>query len=153
MITLARTNAQDPDFVNLVKHLDKELAERDGREHDFYAQYNGLDSIPHVIVAYEDGEPVACGALKPFDKEKMEVKRMYTLPESRSKGIAGRILGELEHWTTSLGYKGCLLETGKRQPEAITLYLKNNYTVIPNYGQYAGVENSVCFRKSLKVKN
>ncbi len=147
MIKLARTNAQDPAFVNLVKQLDNDLAERDGREHDFYAQYNGLDSIRYVIVAYEDGEPVACGAIKPFDQERMEVKRMYTIPGSRSKGIAGRVLAELEQWSASLGYKGCILETGKRQPEAITLYLKNNYAVIPNYGQYAGVENSVCFEK------
>ncbi|MGZ8544570.1 MAG: GNAT family N-acetyltransferase [Flavisolibacter sp.] len=147
MIKLARTNAQDPDFINLVKQLDRELAERDGNEHDFYAQYNGLDAIPFVIVAYEDGEPVASGAIKAFDTVKMEVKRMYTHPEYRNRGIAGKILEELERWAQSLGYSGCLLETGKRQPEAITLYLKNNYSVIANYGQYAGVENSVCFEK------
>ncbi len=150
LMELVRTHAGDPDFVKLVKQLDADLAERDGREHDFYSQYNGLDSIPHVIVAYADGEPVACGAIKPFDSERMEVKRMYTLPEFRSRGLAGRILEALEQWTASLGYAGCVLETGKRQPEAITLYLKHHYNMIPNYGQYAGVENSVCFEKKFK---
>ncbi len=79
----------------------------------------------------------------------MEVKRMYTSPESRGKGIASAVLKELEKWAAELSYKKCLLETGKKQPEAIALYLKSSYNIIPNYGQYAGVENSVCFEKKL----
>ena len=41
------------------------------------------------------------------------------------------------------------VETGKKQPEAIALYRKKGYEQIPNYGQYIGVENSVCFEKTL----
>jgi len=82
----------------------------------------------------------------------MEVKRMYTLPESRGKGISSKVLGELEKWATELSCKKCILETGKKQPEAIGLYKKNGYEVIPNYGQYAGIENSVCFEKDLKAR-
>jgi len=51
---------------------------------------------------------------------------------------------------TELGYEKCILETGKKQPEAIALYKKNGYKLIPNYGQYAEVENSVCFEKEMK---
>jgi putative acetyltransferase len=79
----------------------------------------------------------------------MEVKRMYTSPESRGKGTAAQVLNELEKWAAELYCKKCVLETGKRQPEAIGLYQKGGYKIIPNYGQYAGIENSVCFEKEL----
>jgi GNAT superfamily N-acetyltransferase len=79
----------------------------------------------------------------------MEVKRMYTAEEARSKGIASMILAELEKWAAELNYAKCILETGLRQPEAIALYIKNGYKTIPNYGQYAGIENSVCFMKTI----
>jgi putative acetyltransferase len=152
MISLLRTNPDDQDFIELVKSLDAELAERDGKDHPFYAQFNKLDKIKFVVVAYENGKPVACGAIKEFSPEIMEVKRMFTSLESRGKGIAGEILGELEMWASELSYKKCILETGKKQPEAIQLYEKNGYQIIPNYGQYAGIENSVCFEKNLKVR-
>jgi GNAT superfamily N-acetyltransferase len=103
-----------------------------------------------VVVAYENGRPVSCGAMKEFGPGTMEIKRMYTAPESRGKGIASIVLAELEAWAGELGYEKCVLETGKRQPEAIALYQKNGYKLIPNYGQYAGVENSLCFEKELK---
>jgi GNAT superfamily N-acetyltransferase len=57
------------------------------------------------------------------------------------------ILAELEKWAGELSCTKCILETGKRQPDAIGLYKKNGYKPVPNYGQYAGVENSVCFEK------
>ena len=149
MVTLTRTDSTDPDFLALVRLLDADLAIRDGEDHSFYAQYNKVDSIKHVIVAYENGKAVGCGAIKEIAPDAMEVKRMYTPPELRGKGIAVKVLNELEKWTAELGYKKCMLETGKKQPEAIALYTKCSYIVIPNYGQYAGIENSVCFEKSV----
>jgi GNAT superfamily N-acetyltransferase len=74
---------------------------------------------------------------------------MYTVPAFRGQGIAAAVLNALEQWAAELSYESCVLETGKRQPEAIALYKKSGYIIIPNYGQYAGVENSVCFRKTL----
>lgn len=149
MIQIVRTTSENPDFVSLVKLLDTDLAERDGAEHDFYAQFNKIDKLQQVILAYEEGLPVSCGAIKDFAPAVAEVKRMYTLPESRARGIASQVLKELEHWAAELNYSKCVLETGKKQPEAIALYEKNGYVRIPNYGQYAGVENSVCFEKDL----
>jgi GNAT superfamily N-acetyltransferase len=133
----------------LVKLLDEDLAKRDGDQHSFYHQFNKIDMIKHVVIAYENNKSVGCGAIKKYNKEAVEVKRMYTLPDMRSKGIASKILKELEIWATELSYKKCLLETGKRQPEAIQLYQRNGYHPIPNYGQYAGIENSICFEKDL----
>lgn len=138
-----------PDFVALVKQLDVYLAEIDGSDHAFYARLNKTDKINTVVVAYENDQPVGCGAIRRMNMVAMEVKRMYTVPTSRGKGIATKILVELEDWAAELGYEKCVLETGKRQPEAIELYKKNGYKVIPNYGKYAGVPNSLCFEKLL----
>jgi GNAT superfamily N-acetyltransferase len=150
MIKLLRTDSDNKDFILLVKYLDALLAELDGDEHAFYAQLNKTDKIKHVIVAYDNEIPVGCGAIREYDPATMEVKRMYTSPEKRGQGIAGSVLGELEKWAAELSYKTCVLETGKRQPEAIALYKKYGYRVIPSYGKYVNVENSVCFQKQLK---
>ena len=152
MLHIVRTNSENPDFIALVKLLDAELAERDREEHGFYDQFNKLTLIKHAVVLLEDTQPIACGAIKEFDSSSMEVKRMYTLQDHRGKGIATRILSALESWTNELSYTRCVLETSKRQPEAIALYKKNGYREIPNYGQYKGIENSVCFEKQLNKK-
>lgn len=145
-----RTTSENPDFQKLVKQLDAYLAVMDGDEHDFYHQYNKIDMLKNCIVIYDNEEAVACGAIKALDSKSMEVKRMFTLPEKRGNGFASVILRELEAWTKELGYEKTLLETGKRQTEAVGLYTKCGYKIIPNYGQYAGVENSICFEKDLK---
>ncbi len=133
----------------LVKQLDAYLAVVDGDEHAFYDQFNKIDKIKHVVVAYLNEQPVACGAIKAYQAHAMEVKRMYTSPQCQGKGIATQVLAELEKWAAELGYHTCVLETGKRQQDAIALYQKNGYRPIPNYGQYANIANSVCFEKAL----
>jgi putative acetyltransferase len=149
MIKFTRTDSNNPDFMALVKQLDAELSQRDGTDHSFYTQFNKVDTIKHVVVVYENGPPVSCGAIKEYDANTMEVKRMFTLPGSRGKGMATAVLHELEKWAAELSYQKCILETGKRQPEAIAVYKKNGYMQIQNYGQYAGIENSVCFEKEI----
>jgi GNAT superfamily N-acetyltransferase len=149
MITVKRTDSAHGDFAVLVKLLDAELAIRDGSEHSFYAQYNTIDRIKYVVLAYDGDTAVGCGAIKEYAPGTMEVKRMYVRPDWRQMGVATKILAELETWAKGLSAQKCILETGKKQPEAIGLYRRHGYVVIPNYGQYAGVENSVCFAKEL----
>lgn len=150
MIQFIRTDSGNTDFIALVRLLDADLAKRDGDEHSFYAQFNTIDSIKHAVVAYENGTPVGCGAIKMYAANTMEVKRMYVTDANRGKGIAAGILSELEKWAAELSFTKCVLETGKKQPEAVRLYQKAGYRQIPNYGQYAGVENSLCFEKEIK---
>jgi GNAT superfamily N-acetyltransferase len=150
MIKLFRTNSENHDFIALVKLLDADLAIVDGKDHAFYSQFNKINNIRYVIVAYEDEKAAGCGAIKEFDKGAMEVKRMYVSPQNRKKGIASMILSELEKWASELSASKCILETGKRQYEAVGLYKKSGYQLIPNYGQYAEVENSLCFEKELR---
>lgn len=151
MLRFHKTNSNNADFLVLVNQLDNDLAVRDGSDRVFYNQFNKLDLIKHVIVAYGENIPAGCGAIKHFSEDTMEVKRMFTPLSLRSRGIASLVLAELEKWSIELGFSKCILETGKRQPEAIALYKKNGYKLIPNYGQYIGIENSVCFLKDLKI--
>lgn len=147
MSQILRTTSAHPDFVALVKQLDAYLAIMDGDEHAFYDQFNKIAALNHVVVIFEGEIAVGCGAIKPIDANAMEVKRMFTLPQFRGKGIATKVLLELETWAAELGFKSCVLETGLRQVEAIALYQKMGYQRIANYGQYIGIENSACFEK------
>lgn len=152
MINCFRTNSESNDFQNLVRELDADLRIRDGEEHAFYSQFNKIDKLKYVIVAYDNGIPVGCGAIKEYSPGTMEVKRMYVLPDRRGQGIASLILKQLELWAIEINSDRCVLETGLKQPEAIALYNKNGYIIIPNYGQYANAINSVCFEKILKTE-
>lgn len=148
MSTILRTNSNNEDFINLIKELDFYLALKDGEEHNFYAQFNTISNLNHCVVLYIDDIAVGCGAIKYFDENTMEIKRMYVKNDFRNKGYATKILEELEKWIKELGYSYAILETGKRQKEAVNLYSKS-YHIISNYGQYIGVENSICFKKHI----
>ena len=142
-----RTQSENPDFRSLVARLDAKLAARDGEDHAFYNQFNGGEALGRVVVLYNGAVPAGCGGLKPFGEDAVEIKRMYTLPAHRGRGVASRGLKELEAWAREDGFSRVVLETGKRQPEAIALYEKHGYLRIPNYPPYEGVDNSVCFEK------
>jgi len=149
MVTLIRTNSTHPDFHQLIIPLDKELQALYGEEQAFFDQFNKVDMIRHVIIAYSEDQPVGCGAIKEYSAAVMEVKRMYVDRRFRGRGIALEVLSALEQWASELGYERCILETGNKQREAIRLYEKAGYRVIPNYGQYIGVESSICMEKTL----
>ena len=146
---IVRTNSENLDFIHLVKQLDNYLKVTDGDEHEFYNQFNNIDVLQHVVLVYVDEIAVGCGAFKKFDIDVVEAKRMYVAERFRNKGIAQNILKELEIWAKAIGNKKCILETGKRQLEAVQFYYKCGYKVIPNYGQYKAMQNSICFKKEL----
>lgn len=149
MINYSRTTSDNKDFQNLVKELDEDLKIRDGEDHAFYAQFNKTDTIKYAIVAYENEIPVGCGAIREYSGDTMEVKRMYVVTGKRGQGIASAILKQLELWTLELNFRKCILETGTNQPEAIAMYTKNGFEIIPNFGQYEKMEHSVCFQRVL----
>ena len=149
MIEIKRTSSSEIDFQHLVSELDGELSKRNGETNEFFAQYNKIDQIKHVIIATIDDKPVGCGAMKAYDSDTMEIKRMFVPIEMRGKGIAVHILKNLEKWAKEMNYSKCILETGNKMLEAIRLYEKSNYKVVPNYGQYNGIEDSICFEKHL----
>ena len=149
MISFRRTDSDDADFKELVRQLDAELKIRDGEDHAFYNQFNSIENIGHALVAYADKRPVGCGAIKKFGTDSMEVKRMFVVPVQRGRGIARKVLEALEQWAAELNCTSIVLETGLKQPEALSLYQKSGYSPIENYGPYVGVSNSRCFKKTL----
>jgi putative acetyltransferase len=149
MNQLTKTTSDNLDFRLLVAQLDAHLAGIYGEEQDFYTQHNKVDVIKHVVVVYREGNPVGCGGIKAFSDSEIEIKRMFVLPEQRGQGIASDILIALEQWAKELGYTETILETLKVKESVIAMYARNGYALMPNYGQYIGVDSSVCMRKKI----
>lgn len=149
MLSLIRTTSHHQDFQKLTALFDEYLIDIDGDEKDFFAQYNQI-YIDNVIICYQNDVAVGCGAFKKSDTRVAEIKRMFVPVEHRGKGIAIKILSELEIWAKVLNHTSCILETSVKLENAIALYKKLGYEFIPNYEPYIGVESSVCMKKVIK---
>jgi ribosomal protein S18 acetylase RimI-like enzyme len=103
-----------------------------------------------VIARNASGAPVGCGAIRPLQEDIAELKRMYAVPGYR--GIGSAVLAHLERTAGQLGYRHIWLETRKVNTRAVAFYTRNGYTLIPNYGRYAGRDDAVCFGKLLSHK-
>ncbi|MEO8665280.1 MAG: GNAT family N-acetyltransferase [Ignavibacteria bacterium] len=146
---MLRTIPSDKDFLQLVLELDNVLRIMDGEDHEFYAQFNIPDDLQSAVVAYVDDTLAGCGAIKKYSEDTAEIKRMYVRPLYRRNGIAKSILKELENWSNELQHSQCILETAKKLTNAVGLYQNSGYKIIPNYGQYIGVEFSLCMKKEI----
>lgn len=149
-IEIIRTTSANADFRKMVNLLDKDLYRRNGESQKQYHQYNQIDHINHAVLVYREGKPVGCGCFKRFGDKTVEIKRMFVLPEMRAKQLAFRMLRELEIWAVEEGNSLSVLETGRRQLEAQRLYSQAGYSLTENYGQYIGMEDSICYRKELR---
>ena len=149
-VKLIRTSSENPDFAQLIIALDADLYLRNGEAQLKYRPYNKVDMIKHVVLVYIDDKPVGCGAFKKFDNVSVEIKRMFVHPEMRGKQLATKILHELENWAIEEGFYKAVLETGQKQVEAVRLYTTAGYSRTENYGQYVGMDESICFAKQLK---
>ena len=150
MIKVIRFNRNNSDFQKLVKTLDDELDSRYGIIQADYNEYNKIENIENIVIAYQQMDPAGCGCFKVFDHHSVEIKRMIVKPEYRGMGIAKLILLELESWAVEKGFSRSILETGMKQPEAINFYSGLGYSRIDNWGQYIGNENSICMSKTLQ---
>jgi GNAT superfamily N-acetyltransferase len=146
---LIRTTSLNPDFQKLTTLFDEYLIDIDGDEKDFFAHYNQI-YLENVIICYENTIPVGCGAFKNHPDKKAEIKRIFVHPDHRGKAIATNILTELEAWATQLQHSEAILETSIKLDNAIALYRKFGYEISEQYGQYIGVESSLCMKKTLK---
>ena len=149
MVTVVRDNSSSPDFKQLVKLLDLDLNQRYGSVQSQYDKFNIIESLDTVVIAKVDSEAVGCGCFKQYDKETIEIKRMFVKSEHRGLGIAKQLLIELESWAIERGFSRAVLETGEKNPEAIRLYKQHGYRQIEKYGQYVDFELSICFAKTL----
>lgn len=145
------TNGQDRDFIRLCHALDHYLNELVGGEENRsqYIPYNALDDIHDVLVAYDDTDPIGCASFKRYDHDSAEVKRVFVQSNYRGTGVGRQLLESLEQLARDKGYSYLILESGEPLVEAMHLYRSLGYQVIPNYGQYVNMAESVCMRKQI----
>jgi GNAT superfamily N-acetyltransferase len=107
--------------------------------------------LGYFVIGYLDGVPVACGGWRVNDElvGAAEIKRMYVVDSARGRGLSRLVLAHLEATAREAGRERMVLETGTRQPEAISLYTSSGYEAIPNFGVYRDHPESRCFGKSL----
>jgi GNAT superfamily N-acetyltransferase len=148
-IEIIKTTSENADFGALITALDASLWERYPELKTNYWGNNVIELNPNVVIVYFDNNAVGCGCFKKYDKNTIELKRMFVSPEARGLGLAKKIILELELWAHELGFSCSVLETLYKQKEAIGLYQKVGYTIIDNYEPYIGLENSICMQKQI----
>jgi GNAT superfamily N-acetyltransferase len=153
-IEIRRVDYLDPDARAMVEAALAELRERYEDGEGDGTPIDPADFDPPrgaFLVAYLDGAPVASGAWRTHgaDGATAEIKRMYTAPAARGRGIARALLAELERSAREHGRSRTVLETGSRQPEAIQLYLTSGYSRIADFGFYRDEPDVRSFGKDL----
>jgi GNAT superfamily N-acetyltransferase len=142
-----------PDAARLIEEVQQEYVVRYGGPDDSpvdpaeFAPPGGL-----FLLGYLGGIGLVCGGWRAHGPDvgtDAEIKRMYVTPAARGRGLARRMLAELERTARAAGYHRLILETGSKQPEAVGLYRSSGYTEIPAYGYYAGSPHSMHFAKLL----
>lgn len=145
------TDGKDPHFAVLCDALDQFLNICAGGQENRkqYIPYNRADDIENVILAYDGEKPVGCAALKEYNVACAEVKRVFVLPDYRQQGVATKLLKKLEQIAKEQGYRYLLLESGEILQAAMILYRKIGFQIIPNYGPYRNMSDSVCLKKKI----
>ena len=144
--------SSNEDFIILCDELDDFLNETAGGEieRDKYKKFNYCDTMDYVIVTYAGEKPVGCAALRKYSDEEIEVKRVFVREEYRGKKIGGIMMENLIVQSKRLGYKRMILETGELLKASVRLYSKYGFEIIPNYGAYVNMPESLCMGRSLK---
>lgn len=150
-IKYVRCDSSNMDFVENCRLLDEDLDRRVGKEiqRDKYAEYNQINMIRECIVVYVDGAPAGGGSIRPYDDKSVELKRIFIKPDFQGKGIGTELVKRLISWASELNYKRIILETGTLLQESCHIYKKLGFKVIPNYGPYKNMPESLCMEKSL----
>lgn len=146
-----KTDGENPAFVELCGKLDAALGNVIGveKQKSLFDKYNQRDDIHDTIVIFHDNKPVGCGAYKLYDDETVELKRIYIDESVRGLGLSKELVRRLEADARIKGFRYAVLETGHKLVRAVELYKRMGYKIIPNYGPYANMPESVCMSKKL----
>jgi GNAT superfamily N-acetyltransferase len=144
----------DPDVQRLVAAVQAEYVERyGGPDAAAVAPDEFLPPAGLFLVGLLDGVPTATGGWRFVAADTVEIKRMYVLGSARRRGLARRILAELEATASAAGAQRVVLNTGLEQPEAIAFYDTSGYLGIDGFGHYACVPKAVFYGKSLSARH
>ena len=152
-VSVQKASVGSPIVQALISALDAEITERYPEEDANFFRLDEDEIAPGrgaLLVATVDGEVVGCGAVRRLDDTDAEIKRMYVTPSFRGRGIGRALLAALESEARSLGATRLVLETGERLFEAITLYERTGFTIIPPFNEYVGARLSLCMGKDLR---
>ena len=150
-LQFVHTDGSDTAFISLCHTLDDFLNQLVGGAENSaeYVSYNALDDIHDVIVIYDGDYPIGCAGFKKYDDTCAEVKRVFIRQEYRGLGISHRLMALLETAAKEQGYRYFILESGAPLIAAMSLYTKSGYEIIPNYGPYKDMKESICMKKAL----
>lgn len=151
MTEFVRTDGKNEDFIENCRLLDMDLDRRVGRQikREKYQKFNQLDEIQEAVVVYEDQKLAGGGAIRKYDDDTVELKRVFVHNEYQGRGIGSRLVSLLMEWAAELGYQRMILETGELLVESCAVYKKLGFEVIPNYGPYADMPESLCMARNL----
>lgn len=148
-IRIVKSTSEDKDFIALVASLDQSLWESYPELKVDYWGNNIMEMNPNVVIIYLNDVAIACACFKKYNINTIEIKRMFVSAEFRGKGLAQKMLRELESWAKEAGFSFSILETLYKQNAAIAMYQKWGYVVIENYAPYIGRESSICMKKNI----
>ena len=131
-IKIVMTDKNNQDFIALTQLLDKELHSIHGEHQNHYDKFNTLEHISDAVVLYDGKIPVACGALREYDKTTVEIKRVYVIPEYRRLKLGYKIMTILEDTGRAKGYTLAILETSDKLVAALKLYKELGYVESKN---------------------
>ena len=147
-----RTDGKNEDFIENCRLLDIDLDRRVGKqiEREKYEKFNQLNEIREAILVYDNGKLVGGGAIRRYDDETVELKRVFVHNEYQGQGIGSTLVSLLIEWAAELGYRRMILETGELLAESCAVYRKLGFAVIPNYGPYADMPESLCMAREIR---
>ena len=144
------THERDERFIELSDKLNQEYYDNLGEMALKYEDYNELN-VPHlVLLVLNWDKPIACVSYKIFNDNSIEIKRLYVTKRHRNKGIAHKLVKQIEKVAIDYGFKYSYLVTGVNNIAAINLYKKLDYEVIDNFGMFKDDENCICMKKEFK---
>lgn len=156
-LRIERLPITHPDAHRLVEEVQEEYVVRyGGRDETPIDPAYFTEPLGAFFVGYLHDVPVATGAWRrrtdvvvDGSSATAEVKRMYVAAPGRRRGLARAMLAHLEDTARLAGAEVMVLETGIRQPEAISLYESSGYRPVPGFGFYRDSPISRCFARSL----
>ncbi|MGE0794517.1 MAG: GNAT family N-acetyltransferase [Acidimicrobiia bacterium] len=129
---------EDP-AAGFLAAMEGELASMYGRPPETLARDRLLAPDGAYAVGWERGRPVAGGGFTRYDATTAEIRRMYVVPDARSRGVARRLLAAVEGMARRRGYRAAILDTGARQPHAEALYRSAGYVDVEPFNDSPAV--------------
>ena len=117
---------------------------------DELADLEGKYGLPtgRLYIAYANGQPAGCIALRPLGQKRCEMKRLYVRPRYRGKKIGKALVDTVINDAIRIGYDCMMLDTLPTLEKAISMYLKHGFYEAPPYND-SPVEKTAFYRLDL----